>query len=131
MTRLNPCHPAPSAALSHAVMTMVALFLARLESPNKSMIFSVLLIAAGTMLSAYGEINLNSLGLLNMFSSEATESARLVMTQYLLTGMKLGPFEGVMYLVSSSGQLGGGDCTWCVPPSVLCVHCVWELWSTW
>ena len=77
---------------------MLALFLARLETPNSAMISSVLVIAAGTALSAYGEVNFDALGVFIMFISESAEAARLVMTQYLLVGLKMGPFEGVMYL---------------------------------
>ncbi|KIY98630.1 hypothetical protein MNEG_9335, partial [Monoraphidium neglectum] len=80
------------------VITMFALFVARLETPNRPMIASVLVIAAGTALAAYGEVNFNVLGVAIMFVSEAAEAVRLVMTQYLLVGLKMGPFEGVMYL---------------------------------
>ena len=38
------------------VITMACLFLARLEDPTKSMIFSVFLTAGGTALAAYGEV---------------------------------------------------------------------------
>jgi hypothetical protein len=63
------------------------------------MVGSVLGIAAGTALAAYGETNNNVVGVIIMFASEAFESIRLVMTQLLLTGLKMGPFEGVMWLV--------------------------------
>jgi hypothetical protein len=59
---------------------------------------SVLAIAAGTALAAYGEVAFNAVGVTIMFISAVAESARLVMTQYLLVGLKMGPFEGVMYL---------------------------------
>ena len=93
------------------VITMLALFLAQLEAPSRRLIGSVLGIAAGTGLAAYGEINLSLLGVCIMLISEAAEATRLVMTQFLLQGLKMGPFEGVMYLVSGrkGRQAGEGD----------------------
>lgn len=64
------------------------------------MVLSVLGIAGGTALAAYGEVHNSLLGLLIMFASEALEAIRLVMTQLLLTGHKMGPFEGLMWMVS-------------------------------
>ena len=83
-------------------MTMLALVAARLESPSPPMVASVVVIAAGTVIAAFGEANGSGVGLLLMFISEATEAARLVMTQFLLTGLKMGPFEGEWALSRST-----------------------------
>lgn len=68
-------------------------------------------IAGGTALAAYGEVHNSLLGLLIMFASEALEAIRLVMTQLLLTGHKMGPFEGLMWMVSVlvGWGVGGGE----------------------
>lgn len=68
------------------VITMICLFIARLEDPTSRMIASVLLTAGGTALAAYGEVNMSIVGLVFMFSSETGEAIRLVMTQVGLRG---------------------------------------------
>lgn len=70
------------------------------------MVLSVLGIAGGTALAAYGEIHNSVLGLVIMFASEVLEATRLVMTQLLLTGHKMGPFEGLMWMVRACACVG-------------------------
>ena len=62
---------------------MVALFVARLEDPSSRLIIAVVLIALGTAIASYGEINMSVLGLIIMLASETFEAIRLVMTQTL------------------------------------------------
>ena len=77
------------------VITMVALFVARLEDPSSRLIIAVVLIALGTAIASYGEINMSVLGLIIMFASETFEAIRLVMTQILLVGLKFHPSEAL------------------------------------
>ena len=85
------------------VITMAFLFAAGLEAPSREMVASVLVIALGTALAAYGEVAFDLLGVLIMLVSESAEAARLVMTQFLLVGLKMGPFEGALLHAAWAG----------------------------
>ena len=73
------------------IVTMAALFIAALEVPSARLISAVTLIAIGTAIASYGEVNLSVLGVTFMFMSESFEATRLVMTQVLLVGLKFHP----------------------------------------
>ena len=77
------------------IVTMVALFIAGLDVPNKRLISSVVLIGLGTAIASYGEIKLSILGVVFMLLSESFEATRLVMTQILLVGLKFHPSESL------------------------------------
>lgn len=80
------------------IVTMLALFLARLEVPTTRLIISVCCIAFGTSLASLGSLDATLVGVTIMLSSESFEAIRLVLTQLLLTGLKFNPIEGLMYL---------------------------------
>jgi hypothetical protein len=75
------------------IITMVSLFVARLETPSRRLILSVSFIALGTAIASAGEVNLSWTGVAIMLLSELFESVRLVMTQLLLTGLRFHPSE--------------------------------------
>jgi drug/metabolite transporter (DMT)-like permease len=81
------------------VLTMLAAFCVKLESPNLQIITSVIIITSGLVLASYGEINFNPFGVAIMLTSEVSEATRLVMTELLLRKYSLGPFDGLLYLV--------------------------------
>jgi hypothetical protein len=64
---IHSCHGQMLKAFT-PVITMIALFIARLEDPTTKMIFSVLLTALGTATAAYGEINLSIIGVCIMYA---------------------------------------------------------------
>jgi hypothetical protein len=72
------------------------------QTPSSPLIMSVTIIAAGTALAGYGELNASIIGMLIQLVSESAEAARLIMTQTLLQGMSFHPMEGLMYLAPAS-----------------------------
>jgi drug/metabolite transporter (DMT)-like permease len=81
---------------STPLIVLVLMFLARLETPTWSMVGSVLVIAAGTVVAAKGEVKFVWSGVLAMTASQFTEASKLVLMQLLLQGIRLGPLEGLL-----------------------------------
>jgi hypothetical protein len=73
------------------------------QTPTASLISSVVVIALGTAIAGYGELNSSIVGMLIQMISESAEAGRLIMTQTLLQGtMTFHPIEGLMYLAPAS-----------------------------
>jgi hypothetical protein len=60
------------------------------------------IIACGTALAGFGQINASITGMLVQLVSESAEACRLIMTQTLLQGLSFHPIEGMMYLAPAS-----------------------------
>ena len=84
------------------VIIMITAYFARIESPSKPVIMSVLIISAGTATTCSFTPQISILGLMVMLMSEATEAIRLVMTQFLLQNLKFGVIEGQYVLAPAS-----------------------------
>jgi drug/metabolite transporter (DMT)-like permease len=95
------------------VFIMVAMFLAKLETPTAQLMGSVLTICAGLIIAGSGEVNMSIVGVLVMLISEVGEAVRLVLTQILLQDLQLGPLDGLLYLVGSKHR--HAHCTTSVP----------------
>lgn len=80
------------------VITMLLLFLVRLERATPRLVASVTLISLGVAMASYGEMNMSLVGLATMLSSVVAEAVRLVMTQHLLQDQTMHPFEGLVYI---------------------------------
>lgn len=72
------------------------------QTPNPPLIASVSIIAMGTAVAGYGEINLSVAGLLIQLVSESAEAGRLIMTQTLLQGLSFHPIESMLYISPAS-----------------------------
>jgi hypothetical protein len=62
----------------------------------------VVIVAGGTALASYGELNTSIIGIVIQMISETAEAGRLIMTQMLLHGHSFHPIEGLMYLAPAS-----------------------------
>ena len=63
---------------STPLIVLVLMFVARLETPTWSMVGSVLVIAAGTVVAAKGEVRFVWAGVVAMTASQFTEASKLV-----------------------------------------------------
>ncbi|KXZ48371.1 hypothetical protein GPECTOR_28g778 [Gonium pectorale] len=84
------------------VTTMVALWLARLETPTAAVIRAVCLTAVGCAVAAYGEVHLTLVGAMVAACNLSMESLRLVMTQYLLVGCDMHPMQSLKYIAPAA-----------------------------
>jgi hypothetical protein len=74
----------------------------RLEHFSLPLVFSIVLIAAGTATTAATGVSaISRLGLIIQFSSELAEAFRLCLAQLLMCNMKLHPFEALKYMSSA------------------------------
>ena len=83
------------------VVVMAFLFLTGIETPNKPVIISIIIISFGTALTCSYTPNASVLGMLVMLLSEMFEAIRLVLTQFLLKDMKMGVVEGEAFIFFS------------------------------
>eukprot|EP00798_Chlamydomonas_sp_ICE-L_P021077 gene21077-27958_t len=83
------------------VVTMLLLFVARLEKATSRLVATVVVISMGISMASFGELNLSVVGLVAMLTSVVSESIRLVMTQHLLVGRAFHPMEGLKYIGSA------------------------------
>jgi len=84
------------------VIVMAFLFLAGVEKPTRPVIVSIVVISIGTATTCSFTLQLSLLGLIVMFTSEAAEAVRLVLTQFLLKNLKFGIIEGLYVLAPAS-----------------------------
>lgn len=84
------------------ITTMVALWLARVETPTNAVIKAVSVTAVGCAIAAYGEVHLNTIGILLCISNLVMESVRLVMTQYLLVGCDMHPMQSLKFIMPAA-----------------------------
>ncbi|EFJ49182.1 hypothetical protein VOLCADRAFT_104385 [Volvox carteri f. nagariensis] len=84
------------------VTTMIALWLARLETPTAAVIRAVCLTAVGCAIAAYGEVHLTLVGALLAACNLSMESIRLVMTQYLLVGCDMHPLQSLKFIAPAA-----------------------------
>jgi Triose-phosphate Transporter family len=84
------------------VVVMAFLFISGIESPDRPVIISILIISFGTALTCSYTPNASVLGMAVMLLSEAFEAVRLVLTQFLLKDLKMGVVEGQYVLAPAT-----------------------------
>lgn len=81
----------PFSQSTSPIMVMVALYVSKMEKPNATIVFTVLVIALGMAAASYGSVNLSVLGVAIMLAAELAEAIKLVLMQKLLVGYEFHP----------------------------------------
>jgi hypothetical protein len=93
------------------VSTMVLSFLLGLSNPKTSVVYNVLIIAFGVVLSSVGEVRFSWIGFGYQMGGTVAESLRLLMIQALLAegegGFKMDPLVGLYYYAPVCAVLNG------------------------
>jgi len=84
------------------VIVMIVAYFARIETPSKYVIISVVVISVGTAMTCSFATNITIVGLLIMLGAEIAEAVRLVLTQFLLQNLKFGVVEGQYVLAPAT-----------------------------
>jgi len=84
------------------VIIMLTAYVAKIESPSRPTVVSIMIISLGTAMTCSFTPQLSIVGLAVMFAAEATEAIRLVLTQFLLQNLKFGVVEGQYVLAPAS-----------------------------
>lgn len=72
------------------VITLVLLWLSRIERPSPIIWLCVLMMTIGAAVAACGELNFSTLGVMISLCGSLCEGSRLVLTQRLLVNLKVG-----------------------------------------
>lgn len=81
---------------STPIVVLILMYAAGLEAPSLGLIASVLVIALGTLVAAFGEVRFAWPGFLAFSTSQLTEASKLVLMQLLMGGQKLHAIEGLL-----------------------------------
>merc|ERR1712224_524856 len=78
------------------------LYLARVETPSRRVMISLIYICVGTIVTTTFEPHATLMGLGCMFMAESMEATRLALTQFLLQNLKFGIVEGQYILAPAT-----------------------------
>lgn len=84
------------------VVIMITAYFANIESPSKSVVYSVIIITIGTAATCSFSPEFSLTGILIMLLAELAEAIRLIITQFFLQQLKFGVIEGQYVLSPAS-----------------------------
>lgn len=83
---------------SMPLLTLLGLWMTKLEIPNRYMVLAVTLTTIGCAIAATGEVGLNPIGVICMTANLLMETVRMILTQFLLVGCSLHPIQSLKYI---------------------------------
>lgn len=84
------------------VVIMLTAYFANIESPSRSVVYSVIVITIGTAATCSFSPEFSLIGLLIMLLAQIAEAIRLIITQFFLQQLKFGVIEGQYVLSPAS-----------------------------